>query len=122
MGPDQRRQIGHAGRWLTDEGMLRLDRRKRVNEHRRRVARDTAGTIDVIGTRPKTTGGSASNEVPRIQTLGERAPESLGANRTVSIFQSHVDVPPALVDTAAVSTPTCATLSTPAGAVASGCV
>ena len=122
MGPDQRKQIGHAARWLTDEGMLRLDRRKRVNEHRQRDAPGTAGTIDVIGTRLETTGGSASNEVPRIQTLGGRTLESLGANRTVSIFQSHVDVPTALVDTAAASTPTCAMVSTPAGAVASGCV
>ena len=84
----------------------------------------------------KTTGGSASNEVLRIQMLdhvvtvtnstliaaGGRAIELLGANRTVSIFPSPVDVPTAFVDTAAASTLTCATLSTPAGAAASGCV
>ena len=116
--------------------MLRLDRRERVSGHRQRVAPGNASTIDVIGSRLETTGGSASNEVPRIQALdhvatvtkstsiaaGGRALEPLGANRTVSFFQSHVDVPTALVDTAAASTPTCAALSTPAGAVASGCV
>jgi len=84
----------------------------------------------------KTTGGSASHEVLRIQTLdhaatvtnstliaaGGRAIELLGANQTVSIFQSHVDVPTAFVDTEAACTLTCAALSTPAGAVARGCV
>jgi len=83
----------------------------------------------------KTTGGCASNEVLRIQTLdhvvavtnstliaaGGRTLELLGTNQTVSIFQSHVDVPTAFVDTATTSTLTCAKLSTPAGAVASGC-
>lgn len=66
----------------------------------------------------KTTGGSASNELLRIQTLdhvatvtnstliaaGGRALELLGADRTVSISRSHVDVPTASVDTAAAST------------------
>ncbi len=66
----------------------------------------------------KTTGGCASNEVLRIQTLdhvanvtnstliaaGGRALELLGADRTVSISRSHVDVPTASVDTAAAST------------------
>jgi len=53
---------------------------------------------------------------------GGRALEFLGTNQTVSIFQSHVDVPTAFVDTAAASTLTCAALSTPAAAVASGCI
>jgi len=53
---------------------------------------------------------------------GGRALELLGAHETVSSFQSHVDVPTAFVDTATTSTLTCAALSTPAGAVASGCV
>ena len=84
----------------------------------------------------KTARGSASHEVLRIQTLdhvvtvvsstliaaGGRALELLGANQTVSISRSHVDVPTAFVDTAAASTLTCAALSTPAAAVASGCI
>lgn len=53
---------------------------------------------------------------------GGRALELLGAHQTVSIFQSHVDVPTASVDTAAASTLTRATLSTPVGAIASGWV
>ncbi len=100
---------------------------------------NTLGTfsrIDIIGSRLETFDGTVASDVLRVRMSSNTvhvtnstltaangvALELAGSDQTVSIYNSHVDVPSPFTDTATTSTLTCAVLSTPTGAVANGCV
>ncbi len=93
-------------------------------------------TVDIIGSHLESTSSSVADEVLRVQTSGHTVRISnstlvataapsisfTGTDQALSIFNSHIDTPAPIVNTATTSTLTCSALSTPTAFFATGCV